>query len=230
MASQPPDSIAPPGSSAPTPPMPREDRPGRGARWLRFTLIAAAALLLAHLLDRAAYTLLYDPHVYDHDWGRMLRSLGFLPVWMIGALALALAGPQEPEAVKAARRRGLLLFLGPTASGIAGELLKLVIRRERPWAEHGAYVFRPWSVRPLSSAGLSMPSSHSTVAFGAAFVLARLYPRTAFIWIALAVGCSLTRVAARAHFLSDVTLGAIVSFAVVAGLWRWLGPAGQSGR
>ncbi len=201
---------------------------GRATSWIRFLLIAGAALAFAHLLDRAAYTLLYDPHVYDHDWGRMLRSLGFLPVWLIGALALALAGPAEPGPARdAARWRGLLLVLGPTLAGIAGELLKLVIRRERPWAAHGAYVFRPWSVRPLSSAGLSMPSSHATVAFGAAFVLARLYPRTAFVWFALAAGCSLTRVAARAHFLSDVTLGAIVAWAVVAAVWRVANGRGQ---
>ncbi len=200
---------------------------------LTFAVVAVLALGAAHLLDRAAYTWLYDPGVYDHDWGRMLRTLGFLPFWLVGAVALWLhdrgpaggetgaAGARGPGSPPRAWRRALLLALAPTASGIAGELLKLVIRRERPWAAGGAYVFRPFSDRPLSGAGLAMPSSHAVVAFGAAFALARLFPRTAPVWYLLATACALTRVAARAHFLSDVTLGALLAWLVVAGLWRW---------
>ncbi len=229
---------------------------------LTFLVVAALALALAHLLDRAAYSWLYDPGVYDHDWGRMLRTMGFLPFWLLGAVALWLhdrgaaspegAGPAAGAAppvgasaqpcsgvspgapgvagasaqprVRRAYARALLLALAPTLSGIAGALLQLIIRRERPWAAGGAYVFRPFSDRPLYGGGLAMPSSHAVVAFGAAFALARLFPRTAPVWYFVAAGCALTRVAVRAHFLSDVTLGALVAWAVVAGLWRWLGP------
>ncbi|HEX9109249.1 MAG TPA: phosphatase PAP2 family protein [Longimicrobiales bacterium] len=203
---------------------------------LLFAIIAVLAMAAALLLDRAAYTYLYDPGVYDHDWGRMLRTMGFLPFWLAGALALwlhdrarpgqATSGGLTGDAARGAPgRRGsagaLLLALAPTLAGVAGELLKLVIRRERPWAHAGDYVFRSFSDHPLSSGGLAMPSSHSVVAFGAAFALARLFPRTAPVWYVLATGCALTRVAARAHFLSDVTLGALLAWAVVAALWRW---------
>ena len=51
-------------------------------------------------------------------------------------------------------------------------------------------------------------------------MLARLYPRARWLWYALAAGCALTRVLARAHFLSDVTLAAIIGWAVAALLWR----------
>ena len=202
---------------------------------LLFLLVGLLGMAAALLLDRTAYTYLYDPGVYDHDWGRMLRTMGFLPFWLLGAVALwlhdrapgqATTGDlREPgNTVPGARRpfrRALLLALAPTLSGIAGELLKLLIRRERPWAAAGAYVFRPFSDRPFYGGGLAMPSSHSVVAFGAAFALARLFPRTAPVWYLLAAGCALTRVAARAHFLSDVTLGALLAFAVVSALWRW---------
>jgi len=200
---------------------------------LRFLVVAVVALAAALLLDRAAYTYLYDPGVYDKDWGRMLRTMGFLPFWLLGAVALWLhdRAPAPAGGGDAARRtswrpsrRALLLLLGPTASGIVGALLQLVIRRERPWAAAGAYVFRPFSDRPLYGGGLAMPSSHAIVAFGAAFALARIFPRTAVVWYLLAVGCALTRVAARAHFLSDVTLAALVAWAVVAWLWRRWGP------
>lgn len=203
---------------------------------LTFAAVAVVALVAAHLLDRAAYTYLYDPGIYDRDWGRMLRTMGFLPFWLTGAVALWLhdrsaagdvapsapGGTGAPGGAGAPRpwRRALFLALAPTLSGVAGEALKLLIRRERPWAAGGAYVFRPFSERPFSGAGLAMPSSHAVVAFGAAFALARLFPRTAPVWYLLAAACALTRVAARAHFLSDVTLGALLAWLVVAALWR----------
>ncbi len=208
---------------------------------LSFLLVAAVAMALALALDGWAYAHVYDAGVYDHDLGRMLRVMGFLPLWILAAAALALsdagvpAGGAEPPAAPSgdaarsvpARRwfsRALPLVLAPALSGGVGELLKLVIRRERPWAHAGAWVFRPWSDHPFSSAGLSTPSSHALVAFGAAFALARLFPRGWPVWYLLAIGCALTRVAARAHFLSDVTLGALVAWAVTAALWHWLAP------
>lgn len=193
---------------------------------LRFLLIAIVALVAAHLLDGAAYRFLRDPRVYERDWGRMLRIMGFLPFWLVAALALALHDRGRAPADRSGRgayARAIFLVLAPTLSGIAGGALQLVIRRERPWAHGGAYVFRPWSDHPLSTGGLSMPSSHAVVAFGAAFALARLFPRAAVVWYLLAAGCALTRVLAQAHFLSDVVLSALVAAAVVAGSWRWLG-------
>jgi membrane-associated phospholipid phosphatase len=112
-------------------------------------------------------------------------------------------------------------LIAAALGGLAAELLKLLLRRERPEAHAGEYVFRSWSSHPLSTAGLALPSSHALVAFAAAAMLARLYPRASWLWFTLAAGCALTRVLARAHFLSDVTLAAIVGWLVAAGLWRW---------
>lgn len=196
---------------------------------LRFVLVAVLALAGALALDRAAYALLYDPGVYDHDWGRALRSLGFLPTWIAAAAALALQdGPARGRARGRVYARALFLFLAPTLAGIAGAVLQLVIRRERPWAHAGDYVFRPFTDRPFYGGGLAMPSSHAVVAFGAACALARLFPRAAPVWYLLAAGCALTRVLARSHFLSDVVLAAIVGWLVASLLWRWLRPAGQA--
>ncbi len=200
--------------------------PGRLDRrtLLRFAVVAVLALAAALALDRAAYAWLYNPRVYDHDLGRMLRSLGFLPTWILAAAALALQdGGWHGRPWPRAYGRALFLFASPTVAGIAGAVLQLLIRRERPWAHAGGYVFRPFTDRPFYGGGLAMPSSHAVVAFGAAFALARLFPRAAPVWYLLAAGCAYTRVAARAHFLSDVVLAAIVAWLVVALLWRWFG-------
>lgn len=151
--------------------------------------------------------------------------MGYLPVWIVAAVALALQDREAGASVfrSLALPRPVLMLWSPTLAGAAAEVLKLLVRRERPWAHAGASVFRPWSDRPFYSGGLATPSSEAAVAFGAAFALARLYPRTAVIWYALGVGCALTRVAAHAHFLSDVVLAALVAWAVVALLWRRFG-------
>jgi membrane-associated phospholipid phosphatase len=61
------------------------------------------------------------------------------------------------------------------------------------------------------------------VAFGGAAMLAYCYPRTRWVWFTLAAGCGLTRVLARAHFLSDVVVGALAALATTAWLWNRFG-------
>ena len=188
---------------------------------MRFALAAALAILAAHLLDRWAYVHLALPGFGGSDLGRMLRVMGFLPLWGTAAAALVLHD-RPPRAVdlRAGLARGLLLLASAAAGGVAAEVLKLVFRRERPRAHAGEYVFRAWTERPFHSGGLALPSSHTLVAFGAAAMLARLFPRARWVWYALAAGCGLSRVAAGAHFLSDVVVSGVVGVLVAEGIWR----------
>jgi membrane-associated phospholipid phosphatase len=62
------------------------------------------------------------------------------------------------------------------------------------------------------------------VAFGAAAILARLFPRAKVVWYAAAVGCAVSRLLAHAHFLSDVVAAAIIGVAIAALLWRYGAP------
>lgn len=188
--------------------------------WRQWLLISAAAVGLAHLLDPLAWEYLRKPNIYDGDLGRMLRIQGFLPTWVFGAIALRLHG----AAHAIVRKPALLLLLGPALSGAAAEVLKLLVRRLRPDAEAFGYAFRAFSDGPLSNRGMGLPSSHVMVAFGGAFAMARLFPRTRWVWYSLAAGCAVTRVLAGAHFLSDTAVGACVAWGVVAWLSARLGP------
>ncbi len=201
----------------------------------RLVLFGVLLFALATLLDPWAFHHFRMQDVYSQDWGRFLRIQGFLPTWIIAAAALALHDRTPGRRLH--RSRAGLLFFGATLGGIAAELLKLVFRRQRP-GELGVYVFRSFSDRPLYNGGLALPSSHALVAFGAAAVLARMFPRARWIWWGLAWGCALTRVAAHAHFLSDVTASFLIAWPLGAWIWRWRdrdlerapapGPAGPS--
>ena len=180
-------------------------------------LIASALLLVgAVLLDHWAWTTLRYDKVYEKDWGRLFRVMGFLPTWIAGSVALLLYDRERP-------RHAVLLTLSPAIAGLVGEILKLLIRRERPGLHDGAYVFRDFTDHPLSARALGLPSSHAIVAFGGAAIASYLFPRTWPVWWFLAAGTALTRVLAGQHFLSDVVFAAVIAWFVVRFIWRRFG-------
>jgi membrane-associated phospholipid phosphatase len=187
-------------------------------RTLVLFFAAAGAILVAHLLDPLAFRHVRLQDVYEEDWGRMLRVMGFVPLWLAAAAALALH--DRTPLRRFFRARSGLLLLGAGLSGLVAELLKLLVRRLRP-GEFGEYVFRPFTERTFSTGGLGMPSSHALVAFGAAAILSRIFPRAWPVWWLLAWGCGFTRVAAGAHFLSDIVVAAVVGWAMGAWIWTW---------
>lgn len=192
---------------------------------MRLTPRILAALVLAivtaHLGDSWAWQHLVSPGVYDHDFGRLFRVTGFLPLWLLLALALWLVTREG--------RRAALLALVPTAGGLLAEVLKILLRRERPALHDGGYYFRPFADQFFSTKAIGLPSSHALVAFSGAWLLCRFYPRGWPVWIGLAIGCAVTRVEAQAHFLSDVTVAAVAAYLLVAGIWsRWGTPAPRS--
>jgi membrane-associated phospholipid phosphatase len=186
----------------------------------KFLLLSSLLLVAATTLDQWAYRTVVYPDIYNGDFGRLLRVMGFLPTWAFAAVALYL---QERRLVPDARQRALLLLGSPVVAGILAEVLKLTLRRERPSVAAGLYSWRPFTDRPFSTSGLALPSSHTMVAFGAVWMLCRLFPRAKWVWISLGVGCGVSRVLAQAHFVSDVVLAAVASFAITAWLWRRFG-------
>lgn len=188
---------------------------------LRVLVLGVAAIALAHLLDPVGWQYFHFDGVYSDDFGRMLRVMGYVPLWLAVAAAFVL---HDRPLGRGRWWRGGSLVAGVAAAGIVGELLKLLLRRERPRAHEGEYVFRSFSERPFSSGGLAWPSSHAIVAFGAAAILSRLFPRVRIVFWALAWGCALSRVADGAHFVSDVVTSAVAAWLVVAGVWRVAAP------
>lgn len=183
-------------------------------------LLAAGALALSLALDPWVWRNVSLAGVYERDWGRMLRVVGSLVFWAPLALAvwLAMRRANHPRPGRAG-----LLFWGPALAGGVAELLKLLVRRERPGFADGQYVFRDLAERTWSTSGLGFPTSHGMVAFGGAAVLAGLFPGAAPVGYVLAAGCALTRILAGAHFASDAVGGAIFGWAIGALLWRRFG-------
>lgn len=202
----------------------------RGVRWLWALAALEIGYFLAQQLDTGVFTSLRGLALHCRPLWEFCKSAGYFPFWLAAAAVMAFC--DWLAARKTAGRtwrdifnRGGLLCCGAFASMAVAELLKLVVRRERPqaWLEV-ASVFRDWSGDWWQSNDLGMPSSHAATAFGAAFVLLKLFPAGRGFWWALAVACALSRVADQAHALTDVYAGAVVAWGVAALVIHWWRP------
>ena len=188
-----------------------------------FLLVTIGVFSLASYFDKAAFLGLEKVDVASSDWNRMFRVFGFLPFWLLAALALAFCDCAlvRVQGWALAMSRAALLAMSVFFSGAMAEILKLVIRRERPRINGGDWGYRSFFDGPWDSTGLGMPSSHAVVGFAAAWMLCRIFPRASLVWIAMAVGCAVTRVLNHSHFISDTVISAAVAFAIVRALWFW---------
>ena len=186
---------------------------------------AIVAVIVAHWLDPWLWRHAALPGIYERDWGRLLRVFGSLVFW--APLAVAVWLEDRARGAKPAGGAWLLLF-SPALAGAVAELLKIVLRRERPGLHDGAYFFRPLADQLFYTRDIGLPSSHTMVAFGGAVILARRFPRVAPVAYLLAAGCGISRVMAGAHFGSDVVVGAIAGWGVGALLWNRFGRTATS--
>src|SRR6266853_3948974 len=105
------------------------------------------------------------------------------------------------------REAGFLAGEAAVNSVIVGEAMKLVFQRPRPnTANAGRF----------GAGGASFPSEHSLLAWSIASVIAHDYPGplTKLLAYGAATGVTLSRVAARQHFPSDVVVGSALGYLI----------------
>jgi membrane-associated phospholipid phosphatase len=188
--------------------------------------LTLAGLILLWIFDRHIVLALQvqdEAALERRSLYQVFRQMGYVPVWIFVGLMIGLhewwlrriAPPSfsitTNTTTPSRRERTLQILFAPALAGLAAEILKVLIRRERP-DDLGLADFRPWSIDTFSASGLGLPSSHAAVAFAAAFTIARLFPGTAPIIFPLALGCGITRILMGAHFATDVYVGAIVAY------------------
>lgn len=195
----------------------------RRSAWRRRLAWAAAVvvpLVVLHLLDRELWRALRvedKPRLERQDWYRLLRIAGYVPTWIVLGLGVWLAtrrSARDPGQAAA----GVLLPIAAGLAGLAAELLKLVLARERP-GETGEHIYRGLFAGLADGSNLGLPSSHAAVAFGAAFLVCRAWPAACGPALLLASGCGLSRVLVGAHFVTDTALAAVVGYAAAAWVW-----------
>jgi membrane-associated phospholipid phosphatase len=189
-------------------------------------LALAIGVAILSRFDRAIYhwaiAFRLEYRVRLRDWMEAWSVMGWVPTWWMLAWASWLIARER-------RRRGDLrdnplrpmpLAVAPVLAGLSAEILKLLIRRERPAVADGAYSFRAYSDGTFDGNGLGMPSGEVSVAFAAAFVLYRAFPAARFLWWFLAAGCAAGRMFEGKHFATDTWVGALVGTACAHWVWE----------
>ncbi len=213
--------------------------------------VGIAGFALLTLLDSRIYhainpTLASREWLDTQLWYLILRHTGSLWTWL--AVGAALVGIAAIRRAQYPRRPiwlcGLFVTLSAASAGLAAELLKLIIGRERPATfeplESGielvyqGYQFRGLFASFTNGSGLGLPSSHAATAAGGAFALALLFPRVGLVAVALALGCGISRLLTGAHFATDVYAGVVLGLILSRLLARVMGiepggkPAGET--
>lgn len=124
-----------------------------------------------------------------------------------------------------ARSWGFMIVSMITAAALLN-ILKLVIGRYRPryMFNEGLVGFEPFGVA-LKMA--SFPSGHAQSICSAMIALMFLTPRYTPIYLFVALAVSASRFLTAVHFVSDVIVGAFVSFAVAVLIRYWFERDGQ---
>lgn len=105
---------------------------------------------------------------------------------------------------------GKSLLVGVIASGVAAQIIKHLIGRERPRLTDSLVLAGP----SFQGGYDSFPSGHTTVAFCMAHILSFHFPRYRVFFYLIATLIGLERVEGIAHFPSDVLAGAIIGMAI----------------
>jgi len=105
-----------------------------------------------------------------------------------------------------------LLWLGLLVPSLIAWLLKVIIKRPRPFTGIAETILKT---------GYSFPSGHATVAFAALPFLEEHFPRFRWLWLVFIVIIVLLRVYSGIHYLSDVVFGALLGYSI-SSLIIWL--------
>ena len=112
------------------------------------------------------------------------------------------------------------LFCAVLVSVFAGELIKWIVGRGRPFVGGHANPFN-FSHFAGTEAYSSFPSGHATTAFALAFAVAAIWPRARVAIFAYALVIAATRLVLLAHHPSDVFAGALVGITGAMAVRYW---------
>lgn len=100
-------------------------------------------------------------------------------------------------------------IISSVISGGITLLTKIVVGRERPYAEDGSFSFKPFAPLTQGATYTSFPSGHSAIAWSVYTPYAKEY--TWWIYI-IPTSISLSRIYEDVHWLSDVVAGSFLGY------------------
>jgi membrane-associated phospholipid phosphatase len=207
----------------------QQARRAMARRWLWLTAVIAIAVgTLMFAFDVSAIKLM-PARGTDSLWSVRIFTDFAKSTYVLTALGLLLAAVlvMLPWVSRASRPvlsalgvRIQYLFFSVLVAVLAGEILKLLIGRGRPFVggDANAFNFSPFA---RTEAFASFPSGHAVAAFALAFAVSSVWPRlNVAMWIFAVLIC-LSRVVLLAHHPSDVVAGALIGIVGAMSVRYW---------
>lgn len=192
------------------------------------TLYAAVLIVLGYFVIDRPLARFLKAHVHGDFEGfwKTITTLGLGGVWLVPAgiltlalilSALAAVVPEDKDRLRRLAWVPGFLFLSVAVSGLANNVVKMVVGRTRPAAlfDSGTYDFVPFTRAYLTN---SFPSGHSQASFAAMVALAFIFPRYDLAFYTVALLVALSRIFTTVHFLSDTVAGAWLGAMVTVAL------------
>jgi len=202
-------------------------RAARHMLWL-VAGIGATIIVLMYLLDVAEIQLMPKRGTPSLWWVRILTDFGkseYVLYTLFGLMAAVLIASAATRGTARSLLLGLgtrlqFLFFAVLVPALAGDVLKWVVGRGRPFVggEANAFNFQHFVG---GEAYASFPSGHANTAFALAFAVSALWPQTRLFMLAYALVICTTRLVLLAHHPSDVVAGALIGVigAMVVRYW-----------
>jgi membrane-associated phospholipid phosphatase len=199
--------------------------------WFVAGLIAVFAVSFA---DEAAIRFVHDSDSSVIRFMAYITNIGrsqwyLVPAALVfGAVALAdwsRGGRRAKARLSLLFGQAAYVFSSVALSGLFVNAIKVLFGRARPRLldQVGAHYFDPLTFGYLNA---SFPSGHSTTVGAIVGILIIWYPRWSLLIIELGLFIAATRIAAQAHYPSDVIAGFLVGLFFSIGLARWLAGRG----
>jgi membrane-associated phospholipid phosphatase len=197
----------------------RAEAARRSARHaVHLTAIAGAAIIaLMYALDAREIGLMPLRGTASLWPIRVLTDFG-RPAWVLWSLAATLFAVAIISPRLRGTSRSLLLGLGTRLQFLffavlvpvlAGEVIKWIVGRGRPFVGGEANVFN-FAHFAGTEAYASFPSSHAITGFALAFAVSAVWPQARVPMIVYAVLIAISRLVLLAHHPSDVVAGALI--------------------
>ena len=208
----------------------RAEAARRAARHILLLAVVIGAVIIQSMYVLDAWEIAQMPARGSASlwWARFLTDFGkdTYVLETVGGLliAVALVAPAwrgiQRSLLLGLGTRLQFVFFAVLVPVVAGEAIKWIVGRGRPFAGGDAGVFH-FSHFAGTQAYSSFPSNHSITAFALAVAVSAVWPRTRPAMFAYAVIIVVTRLALLAHHPSDVIAGALIGIVGAMAVRYW---------
>lgn len=178
-----------------------------------FTFFVIAVCIVSYeFFDQPAARFCSTLHGKITSISELITRLGLSTPYLVAALAgflyFKFIKKNEITANAAA-----FLFAAVALSGLANDLIKVVVGRSRPGLllSQGIYWFKPFAHQYYYA---SFPSGHANTIGALCYGLYRVSGRFKWAWLTIALAVMASRVILGAHFPSDVLFGAYLGVVI----------------